>query len=460
MSTTKCGHTTPCGCADVALTTPAPCNPVGCPDPYPCSETNNAQCIIYTGNDILCGQTVIVSQDMNVAEALEAITDYFCNSTGSISANILCGLDIVVTAGTSFANAFQDIVDYFCNNSGLVIVEGDNQTINVSLVGNTYTVSQVDTGWVNLEGFNYYQGGMASNKPQVRRIGKNIHFRGNLIIPITDGSNVIPITTIDTYRTVLRKSPFAGTGGVYFDADDNMYFNSTGSVGGIVIPTSVLPTLTNLDGSYKLTREVASRQLEVYNTTDPDIDQPGTALLHAPVEITITSNKQLKLSALSVLEQNSADLVSFVGSSSLRNITSSFSSRQPMLDFKSFLTSGGGLNSMKGAPIDHGSLIIGSTYYIKSYVGGDNFTNVGGTNSQGDIFKATGTTPTSWLNGSVLYKIVDQLQSYDVFYPNLSIAAASSVWPTISDGLGIDGASPYDIGGYVISLDGLVAFIS
>jgi len=137
MSTTKCGHTTPCGCADVALTTPAPCNPVGCPDPYPCSETNNAQCIIYTGNDILCGQTVIVSQDMNVAEALEAITDYFCNSTGSISANILCGLDIVVTAGTSFANAFQDIVDYFCNNSGLVIVEGDNWKLSFK-VFNSY----------------------------------------------------------------------------------------------------------------------------------------------------------------------------------------------------------------------------------------------------------------------------------------------------------------------------------
>jgi hypothetical protein len=147
MNKRKCGHLAPCGCEDVALTTPAPCpDPGPCPTPYPCSETTDAQCVLYTGEDILCDDTTIVAQDMNVAEAMAAIVEYFCNATGSIAQNIECGDDVVVTAGSTFADAFEQVVAYFCANTGLTIVQGDNQSINVSLVGNTYTVSQLDTG--------------------------------------------------------------------------------------------------------------------------------------------------------------------------------------------------------------------------------------------------------------------------------------------------------------------------
>ena len=464
MSTTKCGHTTPCGCADVALTTPAPCNPVGCPDPYPCSEVINAECVIYTGDDILCDQTSVVSQGMNTAEAMVAIVDYFCNSTGSISENITCGDDTVVTAGSTFADAFEQVVDYFCQNSGgsVSIVEGDITTnVTSNVVGNTttYTVSIEDTGWVDLEGFAYYQGGMSTQKPQARRIGKQIHFRGDLIVPITDGLNVIPVTAVDTYRTVMIKTPFAATGGVYFDSDDIMYFNSTGSAGGVVIPTSVLPIGTNLDGNYKLTRELASRQLRVFDTAAPP-NLEGTTLLHAPVEISITANKQLKLTALEVFEKNAADQTSFVGSSSLRNITSSFTFRSFMLNFKSFLFGGDGLNSMGGAPPNGGGLAIGIQYYIENYQAGDDFTNVGAlTNANYVTFTATGGTPTDWTNGSRLVAIPDTIQNYDFFYPNLG-ANESSQWPILTgSGISLDGADPYDLGGYKISLDGLMAYI-
>jgi hypothetical protein len=61
------------------LTTPAPCpTPVGCPDPEPCSEVFDAQCVIYTGDSILCGQDVVVETNTNMADALHAIVDYFC----------------------------------------------------------------------------------------------------------------------------------------------------------------------------------------------------------------------------------------------------------------------------------------------------------------------------------------------------------------------------------------------
>jgi hypothetical protein len=470
MNTRKCGHLAPCGCEDVALVTPAPCpDPGPCPTPYPCSETIDAQCVLYSGDDIICDQTAVVSQGMSAAEAMVAIVDYFCNATGSISQNITCGDDTVVIAGSTFADAFEQVVDYFCTNSGLIIVQGDNQSINVSLVGNTYTVSQLDTGWVDLTGFAYYQGAMSSNKPQVRRIGKQIHFRGDLYIPLSNGTAVIPLTTQDTYRSVYRKSPATGTGNVYFDANDQLYFNSTGSAGGVVIPTSVLPALTNLDGNYKLTRELASRQMEVFTTNDPDLREPGTLLLHAPIEVTILSNKQLRITSLEVLERNSADVASFNGSSSLRQITSSFTSRASLLDFSSYLYFGNGLNSTATAPFiveapapPSPSFVIGQLYYIRNYQPGDDFTNIGAAvNTGGQSFIATGQTPTNWTNGSLIYRLPESIQSNSYFYPYLSPSTGyASQTPILLDGMSLNGATAFDLGGYKISLDGLIAYIA
>ena len=52
--------------------------------------------------------------------------------------------------------------------------------------------------------------------------------------------------------------------------------------------------------------------------------------------------------------------------------------------------------------LDSGTLSIGTSYSIILYVTGDDFTNVGGTNTTGSIFSATGTTPTVWTNQSQL----------------------------------------------------------
>jgi hypothetical protein len=52
-----------------------------------------------------------------------------------------------------------------------------------------------------------------------------------------------------------------------------------------------------------------------------------------------------------------------------------------------------------------GTLVTGKTYKIVTYVAGDDFTNVGGTNVTGNVFTATGTTPTTWTNGSTLIEL-------------------------------------------------------
>ena len=62
-----------------------------------------------------------------------------------------------------------------------------------------------------------------------------------------------------------------------------------------------------------------------------------------------------------------------------------------------------------GADLVAGPLVVGSYYRLTSLGAGDDFTNVGASaislNRSGEIFKATGTTPTTWTNGSVLNEI-------------------------------------------------------
>lgn len=53
--------------------------------------------------------------------------------------------------------------------------------------------------------------------------------------------------------------------------------------------------------------------------------------------------------------------------------------------------------------ITSGPLVIGATYVILTYFAGDDFTNLGAfINAEGEIFVASGTTPTTWTNGSIL----------------------------------------------------------
>lgn len=59
-----------------------------------------------------------------------------------------------------------------------------------------------------------------------------------------------------------------------------------------------------------------------------------------------------------------------------------------------------------------GVLEVGVSYTIITFVAGDNFTNVGGTNVTGNVFVATGTTPTTYTNGSTLAHYVTQSYTY------------------------------------------------
>lgn len=68
-----------CGCQDTMLTSPAPCpTPAGCANPEPCSAVYDAQCVVYTGDPIMCGNVTLIPTNTNLAEALQLIATKIC----------------------------------------------------------------------------------------------------------------------------------------------------------------------------------------------------------------------------------------------------------------------------------------------------------------------------------------------------------------------------------------------
>lgn len=74
------------------------------------------------------------------------------------------------------------------------------------------------------------------------------------------------------------------------------------------------------------------------------------------------------------------------------------------------------------APQTVGPLVATKRYLITNFVAGDSFLNVGATaNATGNIFTATGTTPTTWTNGSAVQEITTDL-AVDATYTQVQTA--------------------------------------
>ena len=98
--------TNDCGCTPVGLTTPNYCitdTPV-CPDPAPCSEITDAECLIYTGPDILCQGTPVILQNDSIASAFVALASLACATASGGVQQIIAGNNIMVYT-RSFTNS-------------------------------------------------------------------------------------------------------------------------------------------------------------------------------------------------------------------------------------------------------------------------------------------------------------------------------------------------------------------
>ena len=71
MACSNC-NTPNCGCSGT-YTVAATCPPT-------CSEVFNAQCIVYTGADILCGTDTVIARNAYLDTALTNIVNYICTS--------------------------------------------------------------------------------------------------------------------------------------------------------------------------------------------------------------------------------------------------------------------------------------------------------------------------------------------------------------------------------------------
>lgn len=234
---------------------------------------------------------------------------YISTSSGGVVANALEVLNEGVSI-TPNASSMNFVGDY----------------VNATAVGSavTVTIDAPDTGWVDLEGFEYQS---AIGKPQCRKIGKQIHFRGAIIIPLSNdgGSTLIPIVNSNSYVSEWYNQVFTSTNGlnkgVTVNPDGTITFNLNSSV----IPTSVLPALTNLDGTY-LNQIIGTRPLS-------DKSNFGMCL-SAFFQMIITTQKKLVIQTIIDFEQPSATAPNYLlGTMPLRFITSTIRQFDRVPDF-------------------------------------------------------------------------------------------------------------------------------
>lgn len=217
----------------------------------------------------------------------------------------------VNTIADAINNIWISLCDIYQYVSDIEVTGTSTSTIDISVsAGPSFdiTASITDTGWVDLNGFAFYSG---VTKPQCRRIGNQIYFRGTVFVPLENPSspgNVVPLTSIGAYNSVAGSATWSGTGGCSIDSNGAIQFNN----GGSVIPTSV--TSDNLDGIYSLGWIIATRGIDVDATY-------GTSLSSA-MNVSITSTKGLTVALVHDIEITTTRGAGVQGNSPLRLITS------------------------------------------------------------------------------------------------------------------------------------------
>jgi hypothetical protein len=209
------------------------------------------------------------------------------------------------TAADAITNIWLVLCDMYDYLQSPTLNVSDTPTVNLTYSSGTLSAAVVDTGWVNLNGFAY----MSANpgRPQCRRIGNEIHFRGYIIVPMGNGD--------DGYGGVIQAAP---TFSSYINLEQGNTFNtiSSGNAadsceligyngnpwssgpaiglrfnrGNSVVPTAVLPVGQSLDGSYTLgTRHIIARNVE---TSANDVT------LHSLVGIALLNTGALQISSI------------------------------------------------------------------------------------------------------------------------------------------------------------------
>lgn len=201
-------------------------------------------------------------------------------------------------------NAWIVLCDIY-NGTNVTVTGATTNTIQTTVTGGpAYTVSSklLDTGWINLDGFDFYTGADTDSlRPRVRRIGNTLHFKGQVMIPIDDGAgapllwqyqNVPPIDTYYLSTTVAPAS--VGPGSVIASTSGLITFNQ----GNFVIPSTVMSVFETIDDNYTKNFTIGYRRTQIDNAPDT------STILTTVANLTITSSKTLAIALVKNGEQN------------------------------------------------------------------------------------------------------------------------------------------------------------
>lgn len=256
-----------------------------------CSYTNTSTGVLGTPSQLLTAYTTACSYGTDVTSDPDWTASP--NTLPEVITNIWIALCVAYSNTTTITVTDTPTID-------LTISSGPAYNISAKIK---------DTGWVDLNGFSFY--GVGVPKPQCRRIGNQIHFRGTVFVPLENPSspgNVVSLSSTSAYNSVGGCSTWSGTGGCTIDSNGAIQFNN----GGSVIPTSV--TADNLDNIYSLGWIIATRGIDVDSTY-------GTSL-SAAMNVNVTATNGLTVALVHDIEITTTRGSGVQGNSPLRLITS------------------------------------------------------------------------------------------------------------------------------------------
>ena len=180
-----------------------------------------------------------------------------------------------------------------------------------------------DSGWQNLNGFSYYDSNpaFASVRPQVRRVGQTLHFRGIVIIPLAvsnDSDTLIPLADYSSFKSAVVFQDISTAGGCLVNVDGSITFNQNVNT----IPTTVIPNIvtTPIDSIYVKQNAIATRRIQTYNSSFSITT--GGAILNSVINVFVYTNGKIAVQTLKDIEQQDPLLNSTEGVNSLRFLTS------------------------------------------------------------------------------------------------------------------------------------------
>jgi hypothetical protein len=236
-----------------------------------------------------------------------------------------------LTAADAITNIWLVLCDmYNYLLAGDNITVSDTTTVNLTYTGGVLQADVQDTGWKDLLGFAYMAGN--SNRPQCRRIGNEVHFRGYITIPMGNAdegasgtvnaaptpTSYVPLSYGKTFNTVdsgnaadsCELTTYSGanwTSGIALA----LLFNR----GNSVIPSGILSPGQVFDGAYTQgTRNIIFRVIRVSDGKD--------AALHTLVSLSIRATGELVIGSIINEESYNSAASGYLYSSIGRNVVS------------------------------------------------------------------------------------------------------------------------------------------